>query len=167
MTKLSRRVPNIIGQSIADWLKELAEYVEFIDRREEGLREEAAWKKKTQKVGLEYEPQTYDEAIALIKGWKRYPETGLARWESPSGDRVVFDFGKCSASWENHKWPELWKEMVEALHRGSMYLYENEWTFNLPAYQRYRDSTPGRVVCQAYLYYRNRRDWAERLSKGK
>ena len=116
-----------------------------------------------QKGKPKYEPQTYDEAIALIKGWKRYPETGLARWESPSGDRVVFDFGKCSASWEKHKWPELWKEMTTENCPGHLYLQRDMWV--LYFFSRCEESTPGRVVCQAYLVYKGHADWAKRLSK--
>jgi len=143
---------------MGEWLKKLAEYVEFIDRREQGLREEAAWKKKTEKAGIEYEPQTYDEAIALCKGWPR----------------AAFGY---DISWEKDKWPELWKEMIEARCKGILYLDEDSWVFSFPSYLhkdvmmsafpsfKFRGSTPGRAVCRTYICCQGHADWAERLSK--
>lgn len=172
--KLSERVPMMQNEFLGNWLKELAEYVEFIDRREQGLREEVARKKKTKEAQKEYEPQTYDEAIALIKGWKRCVVDMFVHWETPKGAWWVIDtndeIGFCEAdyenynfSWERDKWPELWKEMSTDSNCGHLYYYKNEWVLYFPV--KYKDSTPGRVVCKAYLVYKGHADWAERLSK--
>ena len=184
MTKLSERVPDPnYGQSFKEWrarlrgwLKELAESVEFIDRRDRlayrSLREQLS--EPDQKEKVKYEPQTYDEAIALIKGWKRCVASDyFVHWETLTGDWVLIGrdvavddqstYDACIVSWEKDKWPDLWKEMVKDGCKGHLYLYKNRWTLNLPG--RYEDSTPGRVVCQAYLCFKNHRDWAERLSK--
>ena len=165
MTKLSERVPDPnYDQSfkewrarLRDWLKELAEYVEFIDRRDRlayrSLREQLL--EPDQKDDVKYEPQTYDEAIpqtydeaiALCKGWPR----------------AAFGY---DISWEKDKWPELWRELVGA-KITNLYLSEiteNRWVFNLDSVI-YTDSTPGRVVCKAYLVYKGYPDWAKRLSK--
>ena len=114
-----------------------------------------------------YEPQTYDEAIALCKDWRRCVVDDFVHWETPRKDiwrvSVLDRFSLHLASWENNRWPELWKEMVKDRYPGHLGFCEDEWIFK--ALIRHRDSTPGRVVCQAYLYYRNHRNWAERLSK--
>ena len=180
MTKLSERVPTMLSEFFGDWLKELAEYVEFIDRRDRlayrSLREQLS--KPDQRDDVEYEPQTYDEAIALCKGWKRcVNEFGLVHWETPTGawwvidpnDRIGFceaDYENYNLSWERNKWPELWRELVGA-EITNLYLSEiseNTWVFNLDS-TIYTDSTPGRVVCQIYLRFKGHVDWAERLSK--
>lgn len=148
MTKLSERMPdtNYVA-GMGEWLKALAEYIEFIDRRDRlayrDLREQLA--QPTQKTEIKYEPQTYDEAIGFLKGWPR----------------AAFGY---DISWEKDKWPELWKEMVKANCRRHLCYELDEWTFKLLSTTQ-RDATPGRVVCQAYLVYRGHADWAERLSK--
>jgi len=158
VTKLSKQLPEFFSFTRSNWsawgkwLKELAEYVEFIDRREQGLREEATYKKKFEAtyafapvIQKEYEPQTYDEAIGLCKGWPR----------------TAFGY---DISWERDNWPELWKEMSRKYDCvGHLYFHKDEWALYFPS--GYRDSTPGRVVCQAYLCFRNHPDWAKRLSK--
>lgn len=181
MTKLSERIPNTSfdqpvhewRKKLRGWLKELAEYVEFIDRRDRlayrDLRERTS--ETPQKVELEYEPQTYDEAIALCKSWRRYVDgTGRVQWITPDGVRMEDSYSikdQCVdgfISWERDKWPELWKEMVEAKYRGYLCFYENEWKLNVQSIV-HKDSTPGRVVCQAYIVFKGRVDWARRLSK--
>ena len=179
MTKLSERVPDVLAESASKWLKELAEYVEFIDRRDRlvyrSLREQLS--KSDQKDDVKYEPQTYDEAIALIKDWKRCVVDCFVHWETPTGDWAIidpndevgfseYDYENYNVSWERDKWPELWKGMIKAKIRR-LYLSEiteNTWVFNLDS-TIYTDSTPGRVVCQAYLVHKGHIDWAERLSK--
>ena len=173
-TKLSERMPdtNYVA-GLGEWLKELAEYVEFTDRRDR-----LAYRDLRERVSVpaqeEYQPQTYDEAIALCKGWKRCVVDGFVHWETPTGawwmidpnDEVGFceaDYENYNFSWERHKWPDLWKEMVEDGCVGHLYLYKGKWTLTLPG--RHEDSTPGRVVCKAYLVYKGHPDWAERLSK--
>ena len=172
MTKLSERVPDTMSRAkLRSWLKELAEYVEFIDNR---VRMEGRYlciHRTSSPTELEYEPQTYDEAIALIKGWKRCVVGSFVHWETPTGNHVIFrderihEFYIHADSWEWDRWPELWKEMVEAKIRR-LYLSEvsGKWVFHLHSVV-YTDSTPGRVVCKAYLVYKGHADWAERLSK--
>ena len=181
MSKLSERVPDPSFGSLLEWrvrlrswLKELAEVVEFIDRREQFdiCHPHKQFSEPTQE---EYQPQTYDEAIALCKGWKRCVMDGFVHWETSKGawwvidpnDKVGFceaDYENYNFSWERNQWPDLWKEMIEAKIRH-LYLSEisDEWVFNLDS-RIYTDSTPGRVVCQVYLVYKGHADWAERLS---
>ena len=185
MTKLSERMPDTnydrqIGGRSA-WLKELAEYVEFIDGRAQvtnsHLREQLNRlldSTQEEKEEAEYEPQTYDEAIALCKGWKRCVVDMFVHWETPKGawwmidpnDNIGFceaDYENYNFSWERDKWPELWKEMTTEDCFGHLYFQEDRWVLYFPT--RYEDSTPGRVVCKAYLVYKGHSDWAERLSK--
>ena len=159
------------------WLKELARWIESVDSHnfEENryIHEELVRiAKAILKTEINephpydesaYEPQTYDEAIAVIKSWQRRTNiTGLLCWKSPT-DAYYYAWHEVD-SWEKDKWPELWEEMVGADYRGQLSFYDDAWFwFRLSV--THKDSTPGRVVCQAYLYYRNHRDWAERLSK--
>lgn len=115
-----------------------------------------------------YEPQTYDEAIALCKDWRRCVVDDFVHWETPSKDiwrvSVLDRFSLHLASWENNRWPELWKEMLEDEKGRYLYLTDGRWVLNCLFMIR-SDSTPGRVVCQTYLHYKGHTDWAERLSK--
>jgi len=160
--KLSERIPNMHNEFLENWLKELAQDVE---------KQGDAIKARQE----EYEPQTYDEAIALIKGWKRcVADDYFVHWETPSRDWVLigrdvavsdeYTYDACIVSWEKDKWPELWKEMEEDGKGRYLYLTNGKWILNCLFMVR-RDSTPGRVVCQAYLSYKDHADWAERLSK--
>ena len=192
MTKLSERIPSpkdapFTAWDWKDWLKELAEYVEFIDRRDRlayrSLREQLSnapyyvhrsflkfdTSGPDQKDDVEYEPQTYDEAIALCKGWRRSVVDGSVHWKKTfKGGSTGSCCNSVPASWEKECWPELWKEIPEVRRSGWLFLSKNNrWIANLRYIRsaRYNDSTPGRVVCQAYLVYKGHADWAERLSK--
>ena len=115
-----------------------------------------------------YEPQTYDEAVALCRGWKRcVDESYFICWKTPKGVWPPTTYSNVVPfSWEKDKWPGLWKEMLKEGCLRKLYLSEisDEWVFNLSSVI-YTDSTPGRVVCQVYLIYKGHPDWAERLSK--
>lgn len=171
MTKLSERIPreNPDYSVWADWLQELAEYVEYLEKQQLILISKSIEEPKS-----EYEPQTYDEAIALCKGWKRCVMDGFVHWETAKGawwiidpnDEVGFceaDYENYNFSWERDKWPDLWKEMIMEDCPGYLYFQEDKWILYFPS--RHQDSTPGRVVCQAYLVYKGHPEWAERLSK--
>jgi len=161
------------------WLKELAHWVEVIDGHyfEENRyihNELVRIARAILEVEVDephpceeptYEPKTYDEAIALCKDWERcVDESCFICWKTPKGVWPPTTYSNVVPfSWERDKWPELWKEMVKDRYPGHLGFCKDEWIFK--ALVRHRDSTPGRAVCQAYLYYRNHHDWAERLSK--
>lgn len=172
MTKLSERLPSpSYDRSIQgwrDWLKELAEYVEFIERRDRlayrDLRKRLdGISKPVQEAESEYEPRTYDEAIALCKGWKRSVIGSFVCWENPKWT-IKGIYGHQLTSWEKDKWPELWKELNKTKRNGHLYFYSDRWLYDF-TFVSYRESTSGRVVCKAYLDYKGHADWAERLSK--
>lgn len=180
MTKLSERVPEWCGDvrdlkygvEIGDWLKELALCFEALDQREQKesryVRKELTriWQNSeyTQEPKPKYEPQTYDEAIALIKGWKRCVIGDAIYWENSEAVFPRGFYGDCLISWEKNKWSDLWKEMSAEDYPGHLYYHKNVWIlYYSSGYSE--ESTPGRVVCKAYLVYKGHPDWAERLSK--
>lgn len=185
LLQLSKPVKNMKVAPILDsrgshcwfpkWLKELAQWTENIyphnfEENRYICRELMRIAKVILKAEVdepppcgEYEPQTYDEAIALIKGWERCVVDGSVHWNK------TYEFGSTvdmsvPVIWEKVYWPNLWKEMSTEDHPGHLYFHKNVWVlYYSSGYSK--DSTPGRVVCQSYLVYKGHADWAERLSK--
>jgi len=185
--KLSERVP--YSDTIwADWLKELAQLVERGQEENCCLREELARIAKSILRGeigepqpcaeVVYEPQDYDEAMSLCKGWRRLPENYPFRpllWELRNSE------GTCTCDvrghlppWETKRWPDLLKEMNEIDCSSGKSLdfsltwnaYSLKWLCSSSVYpflRQFDEESFGGAVCGAYLRLKGHKDWADRL----
>lgn len=121
----------------------------------------------------EYEPETYDEAIALCKGWKHSAcaiVEGL-RWKSTLGYTFAVP-----PRWETKRWPDLLKEMNEIdCSSGKSLDFSLTWNaYSLkwlcissvyPFVRQFDKDGVGGAVCGAYLRLKGHKDWADRLCK--
>jgi len=130
-------------------------------------------RKEVQIEESKYEPQTYDEAIALCKGWKHSAcaiVEGL-RWKGPSGHTFMVP-----PRWQSTLWPDLLREMNEIDRSSGNSLdfsltwnaYNLKWlcisSVSLFLRQFDKDSVGG-AVCGTYLRFKGHRDWADRLCR--
>ena len=186
-TKLSERVP-YTDTLWANWLKELAQLVERGQEENCCLREELARIAKSILRGeigepqtcaeVVYEPQDYDEAVSLCKGWRRLPEDYPFRpllWELRNSE------GTCTCDvrghlppWETIMWPDLLKEMNEPCSGESPDFYLTWSANNLkwlcssaihPFLRQFDKESFGGAVCGAYLRLKGHKDWADRLCR--
>ena len=122
-----------------------------------------------------YEPSTYDEAIALSKGWTigtvDRGNIGKIYWRAPRNSVP------CKLlEWEAQFWPDLIKEMNEINCSSGESLdfsltwnaYSLKWLCSSSVYpflRQFDEESFGGAVCGAYLRLKGHKDWADRLCK--
>jgi len=103
----------------------------------------------------EYEPQNYDEAIALCKEWKRCRQP--PQWESILWPDLLREMNKIDCnSEESPNFYLTWSaDNLKWLCRSSIY----------PLLRQFDKESFGGAVCGAYLRLKGHKDWADWLCK--